>query len=162
MSGTSKLQLIEDKMVEFISNIDSEPYNYVWNKQVNERDMAKQDFPSAVIYFEGEECLDEQDGSWSGAYYLGATFRIEVRTRLDSEYSNPVVEIRKDLYKCLDDLKMLFGRNWNLDGTCDTIMFRGATIEEEPSGDIFIPSKLITNWYIRYEVSRVDPTITAQ
>jgi hypothetical protein len=161
MAGTSKLQSIEDGMVSLIEAMDAVSYNYLWGS-CNQRDMAKQTWPNAVIYFEEEECLDEEDGSWCGAYYLGVKFRIEVRARLDAEYANPVVEIRKELYKCLDDLKMLFGRNWNVNGTCDTIMFKGASIVEEASSDIFLPSKLIVNFYVRYECDREDPTITAQ
>jgi len=161
MAGTSKLQSIEDAMVTLIESMIAGPYNYAWGS-CNQRDMAKQLWPNAVIYFENEENVDEEDGSWMQAYYNKVMFRIEVRTRLDAEYSNPVVEIRKELYKCLDDLKMVFGINWNISGTCDTIMYRGSEIIEEQANDIFIPSKLVTNWLVRYEQDRKDPTITAQ
>ena len=161
MSGTSKLQSIEDEMYDLIRGINAEPYNYVWGT-VNERDMAKQEWPSAVIYFENETNLDDKNGAWSQSYYEEVTYRIEVRARLYSEYSNPVQEIHKDLYKCLDDLKRLFGNKWNLNGECDTIMYMGSEIVEEPAGDIFIPSKLVSRWLVRYEHDRLDPEITVQ
>ena len=161
MSGTSILEQIESGMYDLIVGMQAEPYNYRWGT-VNERDMAKQAWPSAIIYLEVEDNVDETEGSWMDAYYNEVTFRLEIRARLNDEYSNPVVEIRKDLYKALDDLKMLFGINWNIGGVCDTIMYRGSEIEEEPAGDIFLPSKLITRWLVRYEQSRKTPTTTAQ
>jgi hypothetical protein len=162
MAGKPILTQIEEKMAELISNIDTASYNFVWSSIVNERDLAKRSFPSAVIYFEDEGNVDDQNGTWSQAYYNEVIFRIEVRAKLSSEYENPIVEIRKELYKCLDDLKMLFGTNWNLDYTCDTIMYKSGTIVEEASNDIFIPSRLVTKWLVRYEQDRQQPTVTAQ
>ena len=159
---SSMLQDIEDKMGELIAEMQALPYNFMWGTNVNERDYAKAQWPNAVIYFEEEVCLDEEGGAWCGAYYQEVIYRIEVMTRLDAEYANPVVEIRKEFYKCLDDLKRLFGTHWNLEGKADTIMYKGASIEEKANGDIFIPSKLITKWKIKYEQDRVDPTLGVQ
>lgn len=158
---TCLLSDLEDKIAELINGIDSGPYNYHWGKS-NERDMAKAEFPVANIYLESEDSLDEPDGAWSRAYFSEVTYRIEVMAQLDGEYENPPVEIRKMLYKCLDDLKRLFGKYWNLDGTCNVFMFRGMEIVEQPSGDVFIPSKMITRWLCRYESDRLDPTVVAQ
>ena len=161
MSGTALLTQIESKMASLIEGIKAEPYNFVWGK-CNERDMAKAMYPSAVIYIENETSVDDPDGVWAQEYANEVTFRIEVRARLDAQYENPVVEIRTLLLRALDDLKLLFGRNYNLDGTCDTIMYRGMTIVEEPSGDIFIPSKLVSVWLVRYEQDRLSPTTQTQ
>ena len=161
MSGTSLLTSIEEKMYDLIAGMNAEPYNYVWGT-VNERDMAKAEYPMAVIYFDDETNVDDANGTWSEAYYNEVVFRIEVKAQLDSQYDNPVVQIRKDLYKALDDLKMLFGINWNLATTCDTIMYRSCQIVEERSGDILVPSKMVTRWLVRYEQDRQNPTQVAQ
>jgi len=161
MSGQSLLQLMETKLATLIEQVRAEPYNFVWGPS-NVRDMAKADYPNACIYLESELNLDDQGGAWSQEYVNEVTFRIEVRARLDAQYDNPPVEVRRLLYMALDDLKMLFGNNWNLDGLCDTIMYRGMEIIEEASGDIFIPSKLITRWRVQYEQSRLTAMSATQ
>lgn len=161
MSGTSLLTTIEDKMYALIAGMQAEPYNNVWGT-VNERDMAKAKYPMAVIYFDGEANVDDANGTWSEAYYNEVTFRIEVKAQLDAQYDNPVVQIRQNLYLALDDLKMLFGNNWNLESACDTIMYRGAEIIEERAGDILVPSRMVTRWLVRYEQDRQIPTQVAQ
>ena len=157
----SLLQAIEEKLAGLIQGMRQGPYNYQWGKS-NERDMAKAVFPCANIYIENENCLDEQNGAWAQQYTNEVLYRIEIRAQLSGEYTNPVQEINKLLYRCLDDLKMLFGSKWNLDGTCDTIMYRGMEIIEEKSGDIYIPSRMVTRWRILYEQSRTEPTQTVQ
>lgn len=161
MSGDSLLWLIEDKMATLIGGINAQPYNYVWGT-VNERDNAKSTFPSANVYCEQGTNLDDPNGPWAGSYFEEVLYRIEVLAQMDQQYENPQVQIRRDLYKALDDLKMLFGKNYNIDGTCDTIMFKDFNIEEYKSGDILIPAKLITHWSVRYESDRSNPTQTVQ
>jgi len=124
--------------------------------------MAKSEYPMAVIYFDGENNVDDANGTWAQAYYNEVMFRIEVKAQLPSQYDNPVVEIRKELYKALDDLKMLFGVNWNMDSTADSIMYRSCQIVEERAGDILVPSKMVTTWMVRYEQDREIPTQVAQ
>lgn len=157
----SILKSIEDKMAELIDSMVANPYNYVWGA-TNQRDMAKATYPNACIYLENEENLDEESGTWGQAYFNAVTYRIEVRVRLDAEYDNPPVEVRGLLYNALDDLKRLFGNKWSIDGTADTIMYRGCEIVEEPSSDVFIPSKMITRWLVKYEQDRLNPTQVAQ
>lgn len=157
MSGTSIIEAIENKMADLIEGINAEPYNFVWGPS-NTLDMAKASYPSASIFLESENNVDDVAGTWSQAYFNEPTYRIEVKARLDAEYGDPVREIRALLYKALDDLKMLFGKNWSLEGACNTILYRGCEIIEEKSGDIFIPSKLITRWLVTYEQDRLNPT----
>lgn len=168
--GTPILTKIEDEMYNLIAGMTTGDYHYNWGT-VNELDMAKMQFPSALIYVEEEESLDDPNGAWSQAYFNEVNFRIEVMARLDREYENPVFEINRELNKCLDDLKKLFGgdpinadaiarggKGWNLNGTADTMMYSGSRREEmKAAGDIFVPTKLITNWIVRYEQDRTNP-----
>jgi len=61
--------------------------------------------------------------------------------------------------KALDDLKQLFGINYNLTGVCDTIMYRRSVRVEKPNGDILIPAEMETFWRVQYTQSRTDPTV---
>jgi len=150
------LTKIEIKMYDLIGAMRQGVYNFNWGS-VNELDMAKMEYPSALIYLENENNTDEPDGAWGGAYLNEATFRIEVRAQLDKEYSNPVFEINAEFNKALDDLKKLFGNNWSLDGATGTIMYRGSERIEEKSGDILIPARLVTRWRCQYAALRTDP-----
>lgn len=154
---TPILTQIEDKIYDYIRGMKTGPYHFSWGT-VNERDLAKAAFPSALVYVDEEESLDEPDGAWGSAYFNEVSFRIEVIARTEVEYENPVFDINRDLNKALDDLKKVFGTNWSLDLTGDIIMYRGSSREEIRNGDIFIPKKLITRWTVRYETSRTDPT----
>jgi hypothetical protein len=153
---TPFLTQIEEKMYELIGAMYFGPYHFTWGS-VNEEDVAKNVFPSALIYLEDENNLDDKNGAWGGAYFNEVVYRIEVKAQLDREYSNPVFEINKELNKALDDLKKLFGNNWSLDGATDTIMYIGSKRQQEKLGDILVPSKLITRWLCRYEQSRTSP-----
>jgi len=155
------LTQIEDKMYDLILSMQLGTYNYRWST-VNEQDMAKTTFPQALIYQDVENNLDERSGTWGGAYFNEVLFRIEVRPELDKEYSNPVFQINREFNKALDDLKQLFGRNWNLVGASDTIMYTGSERVYELNGDIFVPGKLITRWLVKYEQDRVEPTTVCQ
>jgi hypothetical protein len=159
--ATALLQSIDDKIASLIQGIRANPYNYQWGTS-NQRDMAKASFPSANIYLESETNVDENNGTWAQSYMNELTYRIEVKAQLSGEFTNPIQEIHKNLFKCLDDLKRLFGNKWNMESTCDTIMYKSMEIIEERSGDIFIPSKMITRWLVRYEQDRLDPTVTVQ
>lgn len=139
-------------------------YNYDW-ETVNHEDFAKsQDynayaFPRAMIYLEPEERnTDDPDGAWAGAYHNEAMFRIRVVGRLDEEYAEPLFEINKVLNKGLDDLKKLFGTNYSLNGTIETIMYRSSNRVRQENGDIMIPKVLDTFWMVRYSQDRTNPT----
>jgi len=160
MPGTPFLTLIEEKMYELIAGMSIGDYHFDWGT-VNQEDYAKAVFPSALIYYEPEESLDEPDGAWGQAYFNQVIFRVEVVAKLEEEYENPVFEINKELNKALDDLKKLFGKNWSLDGATDTIMYGGSERKEEALGDIFIPKRLITRWLCRYEQDRTSPDIAS-
>jgi len=157
MSGDSFLGNIEDNIESLIESMNAEPYNFVWGDCSLYYDMAKASYPCAGVTMEGEENLDEPDGAWGGAYFNQATFRIDVRCRLDAEYENPREHITGLLYKALDDLKRLFGINWSLQGNCNSFMYRGCEIVDETANDVFIPARMVTRWICRYEQSRIDP-----
>jgi len=162
MSDIAMLQAIEDKIESLIESINAEPYNFVWGDCSLYYDMAKASYPCAGVTFEGEENQDEDNGTWGGAYFNIANFRIDVRCQLDSEYPNPREIITGELYKALDDLKRVFGINWSLGGTANSIQYKGCEIVDETANDVFIPSRLVTHWIVHYEQDRQDPGLSIQ
>jgi len=152
------LEHIDTTIAELIESCNG---NFRWGS-CNERDQARAQYPHANIYVESEECQDSSSGVWSQEYAQQVSIRIEVWCKLDGEYERPWIEIRKKLYQALDDLKAIFGTAWNLNGYCDTIMYRGCEIVDEPGGDQLIPAKMITHWLVNYEQDRLDPTSSTQ
>lgn len=162
MPGTPILTQIEESMVSLIQGMLPGLYHYTWGSQsVNEQDLAKATFPCAMIYLESDTSLDDPNGSHCGAYYHESIYRIEVKARLEEERANPKWAINAELNKAFDDLRKLFGRNYNLSGACDTIMYQSMQREFVSNGDIFIPSKMITYWVVRWESDRSDPDLVA-
>lgn len=158
--GDPFLTKMEAKMAELIEGLIAGEYHYNWGTS-NVFDRAKMVFPTAVIYLENEESLDEEGGAWGQAYFNSVIFRIEVTLQLEAEDENPVFRINQEYNKALDDLKKIFGIEWNLQGTTDTIMYKGSERVEEKHGDIMIPGKLITRWKCRYEQQRESPELGA-
>lgn len=156
------LTRIEVGMQEAIEGMKPSTYNFDWGS-VNQPDMAKQDFPSALITIEEEENLDEEDGAWAGAYMNATMFLIVVRARLQEEHNIPMYEINKELNLALDDLKKLFGVNYSVAvGACDMIMYRGMSREIERSGDLFVPKRMLTRWRVTYTQDRTDPLVNGE
>jgi hypothetical protein len=152
------LTQIENSLAEAISSIkQSNGYYNDWGS-INEPDVAKQDFPSAEIILESEECLDETTGAWSQSYNQEATFLIQVRACNDNEEDIPVYEINKKLNSALEDLKKLFGTFYTISGNCELIMYRGSLRMQDPNNDIFRPSYLHTRWLIKYTQDRKNPS----
>lgn len=133
-------------------------YNYDWGT-VNQPDLAKCTFPCAVIEMDPEETnLDEPTGVHAGAYLNEVAIKIRAVGKLDTEHTNPVFENNKTLNKALDDLKKVFGTNYSLNGTVDTIMYRRSLRITKQAGDIFIPSELESHWIVRYTQDRQNVT----
>lgn len=133
-------------------------YYYDWGS-VNEPDVAKQIFPSAEIAVVEENCLDDAGGVWSNAYLQEASIEIKVRAELPNEEEVPSYEINKELNKCVEDLKKLFGINYTISGNCETIMYRGMRRVFEGSNDIFRPSYVIVRFNVRYTQDRDLPDL---
>ena len=131
-------------------------YNFDW-VTVNNRQYAIGDFPRAEIYYPSEENLDSVSGIGSRDYTNAATFEIHVAAKLTMSSDNPIFEINEYLDYALDDLKMLFGLNPNLNGTCDSFLYRGYK-REVKAVDQFIPTKLITTWRAVYQQDRQTPS----
>jgi len=153
------LSKIEDGMYDLISGITiGDGYNFDWGT-VNEPDTAKQTFPSAEIVLESENNLDETGGVWSGAYEQEAIFVIRVRTELSNEVDTPAYTINIELNKALEDLKKLFGINYSVSDSCDTIMYRGMIRTVDRSNDILRPAYMDTRWRVAYTQDRTNPAI---
>lgn len=162
MPGTPILTQIEENMSSLIQGMQPGLYHFMWGSQsVNDTDLARVTFPCANIYLESDTSLDDINGSHCGAYYHESTYRIEVMAKLEEERENPRWAINAELSKAFDDLRKLFGRNYNINGTADTIMYRDMQREFARNGDIFIPSKMITYWVIRWESDRQSPDLVA-
>lgn len=152
------LTAIEASMAEAISNMNTGDGYYLDWGTVNEPDVAKQLFPSAEIMFVSEECLDETDSAWSGAYNQEATYNIRVRAELENEEAIPTYKINEILNRALSDLKRLFGIHYTVSDRCEIIMYQGAERIRDNSNDIFRPSYMDTKWLIKYTQVRKDPS----
>jgi len=140
-------------------------YNFDWGDS-NQPDEALVDandvFPMALILIENETNTDLTGGVWASAYQNEVTFKIIVKDKLDAVQSVPNFAINDIHNKCLDDLKKLFGVNYNIGNTCGVIMYVGSErIIDEENGDVFRPGHLETEWLVRYAQDRTDPTQNA-
>lgn len=159
MPGTPILSQIMTSMEEMILGITLGLYNFTWD--VNKTDLAKASFPVANIFLDNEVNLDDPQGPDSDMYFEEVNFRIEIYTRLETEMANPRWEIQLELNKALDDLKMVFGRDYTINNTADYIMYRGMVVEWIMNNDIMIPGKMITRWRVTYESDRQNPDSVA-
>lgn len=149
------LTRIESAIETLIKTMRTPTYNYDWNC-VNILDLAKCTFPSAVVILNPNEI--NIDNSADDLYQNEVTFDIEVIGSLSSEEQQPRIKINEVHNKCLDDLKKIFGINYSLNCTCDTIRYISSRREFRKNNDILLPGKLITNWKVSYCQSRIDPT----
>jgi len=152
---------IEQGMADAIASMTlGDGYNFDWGT-VNDNDVARQEFPSAEITQTGEQCQDDEEGVWSGAYELESPFVVRVRARLSNEEVLPTYKIRKELNMALSDLKKLFGKNYHVSGACDLIMYTGSVKIPDSSGDIFRPAYMDVSFKVRYTQDRQNPDINA-
>lgn len=134
-------------------------YFFDWGT-VNQQDIAKVNFPCAMIWLDPDETnLDEAGGSWAQAYLNEVSFRIRVVGRMDEETSNPVFDNNVNLTKALHDLKKIFGTDYSLGGLVDSIMYLSSVRVFKRNNDIIIPSELETYWKVRYTQDRQTPTV---
>jgi len=151
------LTRIEHAMYDLIGGMRLGTYNFDWGT-VNQPDLAKVTFPSALVVLEEEINMDEAGGAWSNGYLNQAIYIITVRAKLNEEKHIPIFEIDAELNKALDDLKKLFGSNYSVDGSCDRIMYRGMRRNLERTGDLFVPKSMETRWNVEYTQGRTTPT----
>ena len=139
-------------------------YNYDWGS-VNQPDMAKRTYPSALILLGdpdgAETAVENLDEVGSGAgqqlYHQRALFTIIVQGEITSETTNPNYSINPVHVKALDDLLELFGTNFAIGDTCDKIMFRTMRRNLKRTGDIFKPGEMPTAWDVYYQQDRTNP-----
>jgi len=154
-AATPILSRIEAAMLALIEGMTiAGGYYYDWG-DCNERDMAIKDaYPNAEIYLSDEENDDDINGDHSNAYENRATFEIRVHGKLSAIQDNPEFSINAEHNKALDDLKKLFGTNYTVSDTCNTILYRGSRREKANHGDVLVPTILITTWEISYAQDR--------
>ena len=139
----------------------SDGYNYDW-LYANIPDMAKVQYPTALVTLNPDEVAGTDIGAHAGCYTCVDTFLITVVGTLLAEKEIPTFEINKIWNKTLDDLKKLFGTNYSLtvDGVCvcDTIQYISSRRVYKKNGDIFIPGHLESTWQVTYSQDRQQPT----
>ena len=156
------LTAVERGMAEAIEGMtQGDGYNYDWGS-VNEPDEAKQTFPSAEIALESENCLDEAGGVWSQAYEIESIIVVRVRAQLSNETERPAYEINTALNLALSDLKKLFGTNYSVSGSCDTVMYMGAVRVVDRNNDVFRPAHMDVRFRVKYTQDRQDPETSAE
>lgn len=160
MSGTPLLSKIETALEVIIQEMSiATGYNYNWGPySTNEPDLAKGTLPRANIYLENDESTDSENGPANDMYGHKSTYRIDLYVDMNYESDNPRFEINDRLNKAFDDLLMLFGNNYNISGTADTIQYKYSKREYLKQNDIMLPSKLMTYWVVEWESSRRVPT----
>jgi hypothetical protein len=163
MSGTPILDTIETAISDLIAGmLAADGYNYDWNI-VNEPDETIGAFPRCVInptdnFADKETCQDTTAGLGSGDYTNEVIYTLLAKGELPAFDSNPLFAIRSTLRMALDDLKMLFGKNRNLGGACDNILYIGSQIEPLGNNDGQRPAQLRTFWKVIYSQDRTTPT----
>lgn len=157
LATDSMLNRIEDSIKSKIEGMKKGTYRFTWGT-VNEPDMVKQRFPSAEVRLVEESNIDDPDGAWASTYMNECTYEITVRVRLQKETNTPEYEVDKELNLALEDLKRLFGNEYSLgNSTCAMIMYRGMRRVKDLSGDMLMPSHMVTTWRVTYTQDREDP-----
>jgi hypothetical protein len=156
---------IELNIVQLIGTMcTSNGYNYNWSTDsINEEDVVIGSFPRAVInpsdsLFDKETCIDTVSGLGTQTYTNRTYYTILVKGELPEFDSNPNFAIRQYLRLALDDLKKLFGKNYNVNGTCANFLYQASQGEYLRRNDILRPAQLRTTWLAIYAQDRLDPT----
>jgi len=136
-------------------------FNFDWDSSFNRRDLAKVGFPtvSEMDWEPEEDNIDDEEGAHAEAYSNILTMRLLAVGKLTTQPTNPKDAIRTTTTKMLDDLKQLFGINYQLSEQTGiySIMYDRSERVDHGSGDIQKAFHLETFWNIRYIQSRVTP-----
>ena len=137
-------------------------FNFNWGQEFNRRDLAKvKTFPTILeMDWDPEETnLDDEEGAHAEAYSNLVVMKLRGVGKVTGRPTNPKDAIRQVLNKMLDDLKQLFGENYQLndDTGIYSIMYKNSIREDHGSGDIKKAYYLDTFWNVRYIQSRINP-----
>ncbi len=163
MSGTPILNTIETAITDLVGGMTiADGFNFDWGI-VNEQDETIGSFPRCVInptdgLADKETSQDSLAGIASLDYTNEVIYTLLVKGEMATFSSNPLFDIRSTLREALDDLKMLFGMNTNLNGTCDNIMYFASQIEPLNRNDTQRPAQLRVFFKVIYSQDRVTPT----
>ena len=140
-------------------------YNYNW-KTCNEEDLVVGDFPRTVInptdsLADKITNLDTKAGLGSLDYTQEVLFTLLSIGELNFPSNNPDFAIRSVCRHMLDDLLMLFGRNYTVNNSCDGIMFVASQIEIVKRNDIQRPGCLRSIWRVWFSCDRSNPSVRA-
>ena len=157
---------IELKMADLIAGMKiAGGYNFDWGI-VNEQDEAIGAFPRCVIdptdtIADKETNQDSVAGIGSNDYTNEVFFTLLVKGELPVFNNNPLFAIRSILRQSLDDLKKLFGINYNVLGSCDNILYAGSQIETLVRNDVQRPAQLRVFLKTTYSQDRQSPKLYA-
>lgn len=131
-------------------------YGVTWGS-VNQPDQALVTYPSAMIIYGGEQPIQAL-GLAPGAtgVFRNVEFKIIIRVALSSTAAVPIYSIDAQLDTALRALSKRMAKF--IDGSAPGtylgvdafIEFAGAEREISRSGDVYIPSDLITRWNVKY------------
>lgn len=157
---TDKIELAMVSLIEGMRTTGG--YNFSW-QIANEEDISIEGFPRAVInptdsLADKETNMDTLSGIGSLDYTNEVLFTILVIGELDTVSINPNFDIRSNLRKALDDLKMLFGVHYTANDTCDNILYMGSQIEIIKRNDVQRPGQLRVIFKSIYSQDRQIPS----
>lgn len=140
------------QVATLISGItEANGFDYDWGS-VNQSDMARMNYPSADIIWQGENLIGTDDAS--GHYCLClAEIDIQIRCELDTISNTPRHAIDEEYSDKLSDVKhVLLGQSTlPLTDQDGVIKYVSAQRMESESADALVPGYLLTKWTIQYQ-----------
>ena len=145
-----------ETLIKAISVSDNYWYNWHTTNQDNE---ALCTFPCAMIDISSEESIDgDYDVNAHQSYSCRLPFTLKVVGKMPEISNTAQYDIKKILWRCLDDLKKCFGNNPTLTSRGGLILYRGSDIVTSKSNGVIIPSSIQTRWIIDFKQDRTEPS----
>ncbi len=115
--------------------------------------------PNADLFLLQESPTDLEVQNNGGLLENHLDLEIRVAFKYADPPENPIRQAQIDLFKCLDDLKRVFGREHSLgdSGAFDILRSAPSRIEYAQSGDM--PGRLISPWRVTYSQHRDNPDL---
>lgn len=163
---TPLLTKIEDKICDLVEGMSvSEGYLLNWGT-CNLEDRALEDLSVydcyGVVYFEGEDNLEDKSDNFADKYANKVKYRLEVRVPMTEETSNPKYDGRNFAQKAISDIKKLLADNETLDTDyVHKVMYKDSNVTESntinENADRFTPIHIDISFDVYYNQSRNYP-----
>lgn len=153
-----KLERIEAAISSLIAGIrKTAGYYFDWGSS-NIVDMAQKTFPCADVSLITDEGVVDINTANAWTYTIESRFKISVQYKNEVLSDSPQHAINKYQYRCIHDLKKLFGINYTLNGTVNGCEYNSTVREDLNTGNVAIPSTLVTEITVYYNQDRRYPT----